>query len=364
MHTEQYPPFRRVLITRMKFIGDVILTTPIIRSLRAALPSAYIAYMGEKEAVSLLEHNPYLDEVIPFDFSVPSIIEQTRVGLLLRRRRFDLVIDLFGNPRSALLTYLSGAQTRVGLDRPGRGKLYTVRIQDVKKPKTAIGFHEQFLRALGIPTTTARTEIMLTDEERRNAARLLASLEGRAPIGDAPPPVIGIHAGATWPAKMWLPDRFGELAAMICSKLGARVVLTAGPKDKETIARVMAVAGSSALALPVLTLRQLAAVIAQCSVFVSNDAGPMHIAPAVGVPTIGLFGPGEEEIWFPYLRAEGHLALRMDVPCHPCHLHVCNRPGDQYMECMKLLTVEEVSEAVKASFQMRNEQGSARKPQM
>ena len=346
----------------MKFIGDVILTTPIIRSVRAALPSAYIAYMGEKEAVSLLEHNPSLDEVIPFDFSVPSVVEQTRVGFLLRRRKFDLVIDLFGNPRSALLTYLSGARVRVGIDRPGRGKLYTMRIQDDGKPKTAIGFHEQFLRALGIPTDPARTEIILTNDERRNAARLLASLEERAPVGDARPPIIGLHVGATWPAKMWLPERFGELADMIRSQLGAQVVLTAGPKDKETIARVVA-AGSSALAVPVLPLRQLAAVIAQCSVFVSNDAGPMHIAPAVGVPTIGLFGPGEDDIWFPYSRSDGHVPLRMDVPCHPCHLNFCNRTGNEYMECMKLLTTVDVFEAVKASSQMRSDRTSAGKPQ-
>ncbi len=196
--------------------------------------------MGEKDAVSLLEHNPHLDEIIPYNFSAPSVIEQARLGLLLRRRKFDLVIDLFGNPRSALLTYMSGARTRVGLDRPGRGKLYTIRIRDDGKRKTAIGFHEQFLRALGIPATMTRTEIILTDEERRNAARLLASLEEGAPVGDALQPIIGMHVGATWPAKMWLPERFGELAAMISSKLGALVVITSGPKDKGTVEKVMA----------------------------------------------------------------------------------------------------------------------------
>jgi ADP-heptose:LPS heptosyltransferase len=359
MTTAQYPQYHRVLITRMKFIGDVILTTPIIRSVRMALPSAYIAYMGEKGAVSLLENNPYLDEIIPFDFSLPAVIEQTRVGFLFRKRKFDLAIDLFGNPRSALLTYLTGARTRVGIDRPGRGKLYTLRVQDAGKPKTAIGFHEQFIKALGIPSVSRKTEITLTGEERRDAARLLAKLEDRAPVGDAPPPIIGMHVGATWPAKIWLPERFGELAAMICTKLGARVILTSGPKDKEILARVKAVAGPSAVIVPVLPLRQLAAVIAQCSVFISNDAGPMHIAPAVGVPTIGLFGPGEENIWFPYSRAEGHLALRMDVPCHPCHLDQCNRTGDQYMECMKLLTTDHVFKAVTVSFHGTHPQPTA-----
>ena len=72
----------------------------------------------------------------------------------------------------------------------------------------------------------------------------------------------------------------------------------------------------------------------------------MHIAAAVGTPTIGIFGPGEEQIWFPYAPHQGHRALRKDVPCHPCHLDFCNRTGDGYMECMKLLSVEEVALAV------------------
>ena len=84
-------------------------------------------------------------------------------------------------------------------------------------------------------------------------------------------------------------------------------------------------------------MRVLAAIISHCDLYVSNDAGPMHIAAALGVPTIGLFGPGEENIWFPYDRAHGHMALRHDVVCHPCHQDFCPRTGDGYMECMKLL---------------------------
>jgi ADP-heptose:LPS heptosyltransferase len=81
---------------------------------------------------------------------------------------------------------------------------------------------------------------------------------------------------------------------------------------------------------------------------VANDAGPMHIAVAVGTPTIGIFGPGEEDIWFPYDSADGHRALRKDVPCHPCHLDFCDRQGDGYMECMNLLSVDEVLHAIKS----------------
>jgi len=337
----------------MKFIGDVILTTPIIHSVRNACPDAFIAYLGEKSAVSLLEHNPHLDEIIPFDFSRPTIIEQSRVALLLRRKKFDLAIDLFGNPRSALLTRLAGARVRVGPARENRGWLYTVQVQDDGAPKTAIEFHNQFIKAVGIEPAADRPEIVLTGDEKREARIYLQWLCREGAPRDAHKPIIGIHPGATWPAKMWLPERFAELADRIVAKLGAQVVVTAGPNESGTVKAVVDHAVSNITVVQNLPLRQLAAIISQCAVFVSNDAAPMHIAAAVGTPTIGLFGPGEENIWFPYSHDEGHEALRRDVACHPCHLDFCNRQGDGYMECMRLLDTSEVFAAVERAFRVQ-----------
>jgi lipopolysaccharide heptosyltransferase II len=337
----------------MKFIGDVVLTTPIIRSVRNAFPAAYIAYLGDKSAVSLLEGNPNLNEIIAFDFSRPTIIEQARVAIQLRRRKLDLAIDLFGNPRSALLTYLSGADVRIGPRRKGRGGLYTVQVEDDGRPKTAIEFHNQFLRAIGVEPTAARTEIFLTADEKRDARIYLQWLDyDNSPL-KMEKPVIGMHPGATWPAKRWLPERFAELADTLKAKLGAEIILVAGPNDKESLGAVLKHSIANIKAARNLPLRQLAAVIAQCSMFIANDAAPMHIAAALGIPTIGLFGPGEEEIWFPYSQEGGNVALRKDVPCHPCHLDFCNREGEGYMECMKLLTVSDVFAAAERILRSR-----------
>ena len=337
--------YKRILVTRLKYIGDVVLTTPVIRSIRTACPHAFIAYLGEASAVSLLEHNPFLDEIIPFDFSRPSLLEQLRVVRLLRRRRFDLVIDLFSNPRSALLTYLSGSPMRVGLERKGRGRLYTVRVTPDAELKTAIEFHHQFLRAAGIQAFTSTTELFLTESERRAADDYLLRLIGEKDQRVEHAKFIGIHPGATWPAKRWLPERFAELATRLAQRTGAHILITAGPKDGEVVREVLQRATTELHVLEALPLRQLASIIARCALFVSNDAAPMHIAAAVGTPTIGLFGPGEEAIWFPYPQQGGHLALRKEVPCHPCHLDVCNRAGNGYMECMRLLTVDDVVNA-------------------
>jgi lipopolysaccharide heptosyltransferase II len=341
MHSHS-PDFHRILISRMKFIGDVVLTTPIIRSVREAYPDAYIAYLGEKSAVSLLGHNPHLNEIIPFDFSRPTILEQPRVILHLRRRRFDLAIDLFGNPRSALLMYLSGTPARVGQGHKGRGRLYTILVSDDGRPKTAVQFHQQFLRAVGIPSTASQTEIFLTDDERRQARGVLAGYARTAPGG----PLVALQVGATWPAKRWLADRFAQLADRVATELGGSVILTGGPADQEIVQQVRQLSHSAPIIVGVLPIRRLAALLAECAVVVSNDAGPMHVAVAVGTPTVGLFGPGEENIWFPYSSAHGHVALRKNVACHPCHLDVCNRTGGGYMECMHLLGVDEVVDAV------------------
>ncbi len=348
--TGPQPAYRRILLTRMKFVGDVVLTTPAIRSVRNAFPDAFIAYMADRNAVSLLEHNPHLDEIVPFDFGRPTVVEQPRVIWQLRRRKFDLAVDLFGNPRSALLTYLSGAKTRVGPLRKGRGTLYTVRVADDGKPKSAIAFHNQFIEAAGIPATSHKTEIFLTDDERREARIYLQWLDlENAPL-DMTKPLVGIHAGASWPAKTWFAERFAQLADHIKAALGAEVILVAGPKDIEATEQVLRHAVSNIKVVRDIPLRQLAAIISHCSVFIANDAGPMHIAAALGVPTIGLFGPGEENIWFPYDETAGHTALRKDVSCHPCHLDFCNRDGDAYMECMKLLQVGDVLAAVKRAL--------------
>jgi len=346
MATEPAIPYRRILITRLRFIGDIVLTTPVIRSVRAACPDAYIAYMGERGAVALLEENPFLDEIIPYDYGRPGLLEQARVGWILKTKRFDLAVDLFGNPRSALLTRLSGARVRVGPDKRERGRLYTVRVEDDGKPKTAVEFHNRYIAAAGIPPVAREPELFLTADEKRDARSYLRWACGDGRPLDGARPLIGMHPGATWPAKKWLPERFAALADMLRSKLGAHVIITSGPGDGDAVAAVERHAVSAPTRLNVLPLRQLAAVIAQCRVFIANDAGPMHIAAALGVPTIGLFGPGEESIWFPYDAARGHTPLRRDVSCHPCHLDFCNRTGEGYMECMKLLPVADVFAAV------------------
>ncbi len=336
----------RICISRMRFIGDVVLTTPVIRAVRKRYPKSHIAYFGERQAVSLLEHNPHLDEILTYDFSRPTVLEQARAILSLRKRSFDVFVDLFCNPRTAIIARMSGARMRIGKDVKGRGALYTHRITDDGVRRTAIAYHYRYVEPIDVAPDGWKTEIFLTEDERREARTYLKWQDV-----DPEQPIVALHPGATWPAKMWPLERFADLADLLRAKMKAQVVFLQGPQDAERVEKISRRTTGQILLLPAMKLRQVAGILSCCTACVSNDNGIMHIAAAVGTRTIGIFGPGEDDIWFPYAGPYdeahlGHAALRKDVPCHPCHLNVCNRTGDGYMECMKLLTVEEVERAV------------------
>jgi heptosyltransferase III len=329
--------YQRILLSRMKFIGDVVLTTPMIKAVRAAYPKAYIAYLAEKNTVSLLEHNPYLDEIIPFDFSNDSLLYSVGMMWKLFSKRFDLAIDFFSNPRSSLLTFATAAKVRVGLDVRGRGKLFTIRVKRDNTKKNAIQYYHEVLRAAGIKSDEAKTELFFTESEKVEARENL-ELSGL----DLTRKTVVLHPGGTWPAKLWQKEKFAAVAQRLRIE-GVNVVISGSGKDKDIVEYVANISGG----IPFLDypMRKLAAMISQCSVAVSNDCGIMHIAIASGTPTIGIFGPGEDIIWFPYVSP--HLSFRKHVPCNPCHLNVCNRTGNEFMECMQLLTVDEVYSAIR-----------------
>ncbi len=328
----------KILLSRLKFIGDIVLTTPVIEAVREKYSGAEIHYLGDKFGVNLLRNNPGLDRIIPYNFEAPSAIEQMRISLTLRKEKYDVAVDLFGNPRSAIAIYLSGAKMRIGGNFGWRGKTYTHPMV-IRERMTAVAFHLRYLRPLGIDESYRQPRIFITDSEAAEAKTYLASagINGTRPV-------VGLHIGATWPAKVWPPDNFARLSDLLTEWYGADVVVTYGPKDTAYLAGFTTAARRNFKSIPPRELRNLAALISCCDAYVSNDAAPMHIAAAVGTPTVGIFGPGEPDIWFPYDRKLGHVALKKDIDC--CHRDFCKLTGDDHLRCMKLITPEEVYETV------------------
>lgn len=308
------PALKTILITRLRFIGDVVLTTPVIKALKQHYPKARIYYLTEARSASVLAHNPYLEEVIilPNEFLPGSSIltkckAQLRFIKSLRQRRFDLTIDLFGNPRSALLTLAMGSRYRVGYDVRGRGRAYNIKIKRSKSPKVLDAYLDA-VRTIGVPAPDERTEVYFSDEDAKWAETWLEKNNNKEAK-----PLIALNPGASWPAKIWSAEGFIELAQELIKQFNAMVLLVAEPGKQEETARLCNQIGRSSCVVKTDSLTRLAALISSCDLYISNDCGPMHIAVAVGTPTIGLFGPSCPGIWFPYAEKDGHKALQAET---------------------------------------------------
>ena len=338
----QIDPPHRILITRLRFIGDVVLTTPVIRALRRAYPNADIMYLAEDIPASILKNEPDLSEVISLNRTHISTLPLLRQWYeyyfffkKIRRYRFDLVVDLFSNPRSALLTILSGARYRLGYDVRGRGLAYNIKIKRGLSNRVIDAYLDS-ARTLELPVQSETTKITIPPDDRAWASTRLSAcsdLDNR--------PIIGINPGASWPAKIWDTEKCGELVNRMVSELGAHVLIIQGPDQEEIVESVKKYLTSEVEIVAEISLTQLAALIQKCRLYISNDCGPMHIAVAVGTYTIGLFGPSDPDIWFPYSKAQG-VALKPEVP-ECCGQDICAEP----IPCINKISVDEVFIAAK-----------------
>jgi ADP-heptose:LPS heptosyltransferase len=323
-----------VLVSRLRFMGDVILTTPLVRAIKKKRPDIRITYLAESPYHSLLENHPDVNVVLSYNPN--SLMSQMKLVKQMMKSRYDLSIDLFGNPRSAWLTFFSGARYRIGGNFRGRKLFYTHRLKDDGKPKSAVRFHLQYLYPLELGESVSDPTIFLAEEEIDWGKKYLQ--EQGYDLGKH---IIGMHPGASWPAKRWLPERFGELGKRLIEKYQAQLFFTMGPGEETLVNSVIRNCGCPASPPRLLLIRQLASVLSQFDLFITNDCGPMHLAPAVGTRTIGIFGPGEPEIWFPYSKEKGHRVVHKEIGCSRCHKDFCDD-----MTCMEAISVEDVLQAV------------------
>ena len=327
----------KILLLRPRFLGDVILASGLPKLLRSGSQNVEVWFLTETPYAEVLAHHPGVAGVLTLDpVKKNNPFALWKLGREIRAQRFDAVLDLFGNPRTARMSFFSGAKTRVGFEGRGRTWAYNhiASPSSVPLPSGRRKVTEAYLdqvRALGIrPSGAYQTELFVSDEEKEQVRKVW----GRAEIG-FDERVAVFAPGATWPAKHWPLDKFIELAGRL-EREGLRPVFILGPKEDDLAKGFEEKAGKNWLLIQRPSVRGLVSFIAGADLLVSNDSGPMHIGPAVGTPTLGIFGPGEPETWFPY--GEPHRYAYHEVPCSHCGLDQC-----PLMACMKDLTVEEVS---------------------
>ena len=333
---------RRILIIRLSAIGDVVMATPLIRRLADHYPDAGVSWLVQEEAAELLTGHPCLEEVIVwprgrwrrlrregrwFQF----FREFRDLRGRLRRRRFDVVLDIQGLLKSGLWAWMSGARHRVGLgSREGSGLLMTRRIPRPRGDPRIGSEYRLMLERLGVPPEPFAMELHLTGEERRRG-RLLAG-EGSG--------YVALLPFTTRPQKHWVEARWPVLAAQLRERLGLRSVILGGPADRAAAVRIASAASTRMLPLAGETsLREAAAVIEGARLVVGVDTGLTHMGIALGRPTLALFGSTR-----PYLETGRSDARVLYHPrdCSPCRRKpVC----DGRFDCMAEITVEEVVEA-------------------
>jgi heptosyltransferase-2 len=332
-------------VIRLDRIGDVVLSTPVLQSLRQSFPSAHLAMMVRPVCRELIEGNPSVDEVLLYDKDRigRGLLNGLRFALGLRRHRFDTALVLHPTVRSHLLVWLAGIPVRIGYARKAGG-LLTHRLAHRKQEgaKSEADYALDMLRVFGIDPPAPPPFVPVDPGHARRIDQWLRE-QG---LG-AETRLVAVHPASSARSKRWAPERFAEVADRLAQERATRVVLIGAEADA---AHTQAMAGamrSRPLDLSgKLSLGELAALLARCRLLIANDSGPVHIAAAVGTPVVAIFGRNQPGLgarrWGPL--GAGHVVLQKDVGCPTCPAEDCRID----FLCLSALTVDEVYAAAQA----------------
>src|SRR5437773_621339 len=335
------PAPERILGIELRYVVDVLLATPVLSRLRESFPKARLVMLVNSGTDDMVRDHPALDEVLVLERG--NLAQQWRFVQDLRRRHFDLVIDLTDADRSALLSWLSRGPMRLGYNSEGRwrGVLYTQVVDADRFAMHTVRYHLKAMEALGLTGQPPAPFLAVAPEARREADRLL----GEAGV-DGERPFVCLHPGARWWFKAWPAERFAALADLIQTETASQALFIGGDQERSLESRIADGMKTSFRSLIEKTsLQDLAAVLERAALMVSNDNGPMHMAAALRVPVIGLFGPSDPAVWGPW--GDGHRTFYKGLDCRACFHPDCFR-GEQ--NCMRLITLQEVWEAVLPSL--------------
>jgi predicted lipopolysaccharide heptosyltransferase III len=345
----------RILLVRLRLVGDVVFTTPAVHALRRRFPHARLDYVVESAAAPIVRHSPDLDQVI--EVARPRGIGRVRYDLglarALRRARYDVAIDFHGGPRSAWLTWATGAPRRIGYDIPGRRFCYTIRVPwhpDLVPPRHSVLNQWALLEPLGLgPPTPVDDPVRMTPGPE--AASAAAARLRQAGVPDDAPLVV-MHVSAGNPFRRWPRAAFAQVAAALArDDPRRRIMITAGPSEAAAAAAVAAdaatVAGDAAAAIvrggeP--SLEELHVIMSRAQVFIGGDSGPLHVAATTAVPVVALFGPTLPARSLPWRDGRAEAVEAGALPCRPCHQRRCV-PGD--FRCLTGITPERVIDAAR-----------------
>ncbi len=326
-----------ILLLNTTAMGDTLFCTPAIRAVRETFPEAKIISLVSPKAREVLLNNPNIDRFIdyigrvnlPFFFRLPGVIKG------LRKERVDLSIVLDSNdPEAGPFSYLSGAPVRIGWHESRLSFLFTIPVKKRIEGMHIVDIKLRALESIGVKAVGRKPEIFLSEEEETKADRILRD-EGLSREA-----IVGIHPFGAKRYKWWPEEYVVSSCNLLLEKYGYRTIIFGGNKERAFAEKMSGkISGKPLSAAGKLSIRESAALIKRCSFFVTTDSGPMHLAQAVGIPTIAIFGSTDPSSAGP--TGEKNIVLRKKIDCSPCKVYDC-----PHVSCMKAIGVEDVVDAI------------------
>jgi len=331
-------PDARIMIRAANWVGDAIMTTPVVRAVRKNFPRSRITVLAKPWVVPVYEHNPYIDSVMVYENTGrhEKGFGTLRLARDLRRQSFDLAVLMQNAFEAALISFLGGIKERLGYNTDARGLLLNrgIKLDPALKKGHLIDYYIGILKKAGLDDDGRSLDLFISRADRDYADEFLEQEKMDSPV-------IGINPGATGgTAKQWFPERYARLAAGLCAKYRTRVLIFGGPNDRGLGNKIAEEAGNGSCIniAGATTLVQAFALIERCSLFVTNDSGLMHAAAALDIPQAAVIGSTDHVATSP--AGTNSVMVREPVPCSPCLKDVC--PFDH--ECMDRVSVDMVME--------------------
>src|SRR3979490_1751897 len=333
---------RRVLLVRLRSIGDTVLTTPSLFALRRFLPQAQIDILLEDWVAPVLEGSDLVDRVI--EIARDSKTGRARLARELRASRYDVVYNLHGGTTATLLTRATGAKHRVGFGHYQYARLHNHAAPSSREIWQRPSLHsvEQQLALIGwtgVPVTD-RPSTRLAVTER--SLRIVTEKLGAAGVDDMEKPCAMIHPAAAFDTKQWATENFARVSEELTAR-GLAVIAIVSVKEKRILDELVKETAAPVVGLSDLSLPEVTALAARARLFVGNDSGIAHIAAAAGAPCVVIFGSSNVAHWRPWTTNPNEV-VREEMPCQPCHGYFCGEFAKP--ECILRVPVERVLGAI------------------
>ncbi len=330
---------QRIVVIESHLIGDVVMAIPALSALRRRFPLSVITLVGGDWAEELLANQHLVDRFMiirfpwaTYDFSLKNIIKMLTTLRKIRSEQWDLGIDLRGDFRNIVFLYLTKAFRRVSYDFTGGGYLLTDIINDEPSLTHLIDHHLNLVKQLGCSLNAKEPEISVSEMQIQEACAIL-----ELPERTSNQCIIGIHPGASQLLKQWKLERFASLADQLIENSKFKVIFFAGPREKEVMQSIITRMHNRPFVVS-QPLSIIPALFKLCNVFLGVDSGAVHIAAAVGIPTIVLFGPVDPNSSKP-MSPKTTIIIKEGYSCRPCDLARCVQPNNNCMDALEVVTV-------------------------